>query len=156
MTVFTKLFNVLHRLLHRMRVSFGFTFDDHSVFGVDNMLLHWLLYDGWGLPDCRQRNESAECFSNRCDKMMHIIIKTCIALLTHLPEECPEPKHSATKAAAVLIWPVSPSLWCMESSKTFPHQFSCSEIKWRTTEDMHMHATFMLCGPEQNTFGSHC
>lgn len=90
------------------------------------------------------------------DKMIHIIIKTCI--LTHLPEECPEPKHSATKAAAVVIWPVSPSLWCMESSKTFPHQFSCSEIQWRTTEDMHMWRTcaFMLCGPEQNTFRSNC
>lgn len=44
------------RLLHGMRVSFGFTFYDHGVFGVNNMVLHRLLYDGRRLPDCRQRH----------------------------------------------------------------------------------------------------
>lgn len=35
-----------------MRVSLGLTFDHHSVFGINNMLLHRLFYYGWGLSDC--------------------------------------------------------------------------------------------------------
>lgn len=41
---------------HGMRVSFGLTFDHHGVFGINNVLLHGLFDDGWGLPDCREED----------------------------------------------------------------------------------------------------
>lgn len=41
-----------------MRVSFGFTLDHHGVFGIDDVLLHRLFYDGWGLSDCRGTDTS--------------------------------------------------------------------------------------------------
>ena len=57
MLLLINLLSVLLQILHRKRVAFGFTLYDHCVFGVHNMLLHGLLYDSWGLSDCRQRNK---------------------------------------------------------------------------------------------------
>lgn len=111
----TQLFSGQQQLLHGLRVAFGFTFYDHGVFGVNNMILHRLLYDGWGLPDCRRRNKSSLVAN-----VMRQYHKHAFRLLTHLPEGCPEPKHSAKRVAAVLVRPVSPSSQCMETSSTSP------------------------------------
>lgn len=61
--------------LHRMRVSFGFTLYDHGVFGVNNVLLHWLLYNGWGLSDCRQRN-AVSLWTYKCIYNQHTAYAT--------------------------------------------------------------------------------
>lgn len=60
-------FSELLQVLHRMRVSFGFTLYNHCILGVNNVLFQWLLYDGWRLSHCRRagRNNHLLTFNSR-------------------------------------------------------------------------------------------
>lgn len=108
----TKMFCGLCQLLHGMRVSLSFTLYDHGVFRVNNVFFHWLLYDGWGLSDCRKSNKSAKYIRHLQynDKTICAINYKYVNLLTHFPEGCRKSNHSAIKVAAALVWPVWASL----------------------------------------------
>lgn len=101
---------MLRRVSHGMRISFGFTFDDHRVFGVDDVLLHRLLDDGRGLPDCGQSVPAGLSVSQNQRRDFAFATESH-SVITHLPGGRPkhrQPAIAAAAAAAELLSSVSP------------------------------------------------
>lgn len=99
----------------------------------------WWLGAAWLQAETLETYMVRQCISQ--------ILNMQVQLLTHFPEGCRKPKHSAIKAAAaaVLVRAVFPSLQCMEPSHSFLYQLFCSVIEWQEYIQLFTYTVIHTC-----------